>query len=95
MFGIGSISKFLMISEADWLSFKDSVDGLRSAFPGLHEEPFDSARVCGSDSGGKPVTQAGSDRRQGKARRSAASRRRPVARFTTADRPDCRRKCPK
>jgi len=38
MFGVGSISKFLIISEFEWQDFKDSVDELRSAFPGLHED---------------------------------------------------------
>jgi hypothetical protein len=37
MFGVGSISKFLIISEFEWRDFKDSVDALRSAFPGLHQ----------------------------------------------------------
>jgi hypothetical protein len=37
MFGVGSMSKFLIISEFEWRDFKDSVDELRSAFPGLHQ----------------------------------------------------------
>jgi hypothetical protein len=38
MFEVGSISKFLIISDFEWQDFKDSVDELRSTFPGLHQE---------------------------------------------------------
>ena len=38
MFGVGSISKFLTISDFDWQNFKDAVDELRSEFPGLHHD---------------------------------------------------------
>ena len=95
MFGIGSISKFLMINEADWQSFKDSVDELRSAFPGLHQEPQDSTHASGSDSGRKQVTYAGPDRWQGQSGSDAGSRRRLNAKSTTADGLARRRKCPK
>jgi hypothetical protein len=45
MFGVGSISKFLTISEFEWQHFKDSVDQLRSSFPGLHQESENADRI--------------------------------------------------
>jgi len=95
VFGLGSISKFLMISEADWQSFKDSVDELRSAFPGLHQEPQNSTHACGSGSGRKQVMHAGSESWRGQARPEAASPRRLRAKSTTADGLARGRKCPK
>jgi hypothetical protein len=47
MFGVGSVSKFLTMSELDWQSFKDSVEELRATFPGLHQHPQTAAHVCG------------------------------------------------
>jgi hypothetical protein len=47
VFGAGSISKFLTMSELDWQNFKDSVDELRSTFPGLHQEPEAATQFCG------------------------------------------------
>ena len=46
MFGLGSISRFLMIGDSDWQNFKDAVDELRSEFPGLHHHSESDMHSC-------------------------------------------------